>query len=300
MNEIVLEDVEVEAAKPYVHETEEVEQTQIAVREEGLLWGSASPSEILARATEMANVLADVIERQQLFTMIRDKKHVRVEGWTFLGSILNTFPICRWTKPIWGTDATGHQVPMGWEARVEAVRNGVVIGAAEAQCLREEPRWSTAEDYAIRSMAQTRATVKALRMPTGFIVALKGYATTPAEEMDGVDLTDALERSIEAVRAKKAAEAPLSEGVKEVLEIARKNREREQAKLDERPTDRDRLRAAGFDPEPEASTVCEGCGTKLVRGGPVKKPGSKYLGRYYMACPAKNKDITVRHTWRAI
>jgi len=261
---------------PYVHEAQEQENTQLAVHS-GLLWGSASPSEILSQATEVANVLADVVEKQQLFTMIRDKKHVRVEGWTFLGSVLNTIPICRWTKPIMqiipgkvlGEPDTIKQVV--WEARVEAVRNGVVIGAAEAQCLKEEARWATAEDYAVRSMAQTRATVKALRMPLGFIVALRGYATTPAEEMDGVDLTDALERSIEAVRAKKeeaqrAKEANLSEGTREVLEIARRNREKEQAKLDARPTDRQKLENAGLiDPEELSATKCKKCGARIQR-----------------------------------
>jgi hypothetical protein len=61
--------------------------------------------------------------------------------------------------------------------------DGRTIGAAEAMCSRNEHTWAKREDYALRSMAQTRATSKSLRGPLGFIVALAGYATTPAEEM---------------------------------------------------------------------------------------------------------------------
>jgi hypothetical protein len=84
------------------------------------------------------------------------------------------FPVLSWTKP----------VENGWEARVEAkTRDGAVVGAAEAQCLRTEKNWSSRDDFAVRSMAQTRATAKALRMPLGFIMTLAGYEPTPVEEM---------------------------------------------------------------------------------------------------------------------
>ena len=76
----------------------------------------------------------------------------------------------------------------GWEARVEArTLDGRTIGAAEACCTRDESRWKTQPDYAIRSMAQTRATSKALRGPLGFIVTLAGFQATPAEEMGSDD-----------------------------------------------------------------------------------------------------------------
>jgi hypothetical protein len=39
------------------------------------------------------------------------------------------------------------------------------------------------DDYALRSMAQTRALSKCLRAPLGFIIQLAGFAATPAEEI---------------------------------------------------------------------------------------------------------------------
>jgi hypothetical protein len=97
-----------------------------------------------------------------------------VEGWTLLGTMLGVFPVCEWTR----------KLDDGWEARVVAkTLAGQTVGAAEAECLRSERSWSSRDDYALRSMAQTRATSKALRQPLGFVVTLAGFEATPAEEM---------------------------------------------------------------------------------------------------------------------
>jgi hypothetical protein len=160
-------------------ETIEAEVAEImlpAVRVEHAvnLFGDASPVTVVERATEAANALAAVIESKQLFKQIGAKKHVLVEGWTLLGSMLGVFPVVEWTRP----------VEDGWEARVVArTRNGDEVGAAEAMCSRKEARWKSADDYAIRSMAQTRAVSKALRHPLGFVMTLAGYEATPEAEM---------------------------------------------------------------------------------------------------------------------
>jgi hypothetical protein len=82
-------------------------------------------------------------------------------------------------------------VQVGWEARVEArTRGGEVVGAAEAECLTDERTWKGRDDYARRSMAQTRAVSKALRLPLGFVMQLAGFNPTPADEMPVVDMND--------------------------------------------------------------------------------------------------------------
>lgn len=139
------------------------------------LFQTSDPVEIVEKATRVADVLSDVLRKKKLVKKIGKGEHVLVEGWTLLGSMLGVFPVCVWTKPV-GT--------RGWEARVEArTRDGSIVGAAEAECLRDERRWKTADDFAVRSMAQTRATSKALRQPLGFVVSLAGFSATPAEEM---------------------------------------------------------------------------------------------------------------------
>ena len=138
------------------------------------LFRTDDPVVIVTRASEVVAGLSQVLERQGLTSRIKDKDYVKVEGWTLCGTMLGVFPVVEWTRPVEG----------GWEARVEArTKDGAVVGAAEAECLRSESRWKSADDYSIRSMAQTRAISKALRAPLGFIVALAGYETTPEDEM---------------------------------------------------------------------------------------------------------------------
>src|SRR3990167_9538158 len=113
------------------------------------LFNTSDPIKVVEQASAVAGALATVIDKQKLYSNIQGRKYVKVEGWTLLGSMLGVFPVCVWTRP---TDD-------GWEARVEArTRTGAVVGAAEAQCTRSEKTWSGRDDYALRSMAQTRAT----------------------------------------------------------------------------------------------------------------------------------------------
>ena len=147
------------------------------------LFGTDDPAEVVIRATKIADALADVIRKQGLASRIGDREYVRVEGWTFLGTMLGVFPVTAWTRRIEGQDG-------GWEARVEAVtKDGITIGAAEAECLRTERTWAKRDDYALRSMAATRATSKALRMPLGFVMTLAGFEATPADEMTDTTVT---------------------------------------------------------------------------------------------------------------
>lgn len=138
------------------------------------LFRTDDPVEVLSRATEVADALAPAIEQRKLFANISGKKHITVEGWTTLGAMLGVTAVCEWTR----------KLDDGWEARVEArTLDGRVIGAAEAQCTRAEKMWARRDDYALRSMAQTRATSKALGSVLRFVVTLAGYSGTPAEEV---------------------------------------------------------------------------------------------------------------------
>jgi len=169
-------------------------ETALTVHEEqlpSLLVGSTAKQRV-QQAKEIATELADVIEKRHLFVQLGKRRHVLYEGWTTLGALMGVFPVTVWARPI----------PNGYEARVEAkTLGGVTVGAAEAECTRDEPDWDErpkyewqngkrvkvgmehVADYALRSMAQTRAGAKALRMPLGFIMQLSGFDATPAEEM---------------------------------------------------------------------------------------------------------------------
>jgi hypothetical protein len=144
------------------------------------LFRTSDPVEVLERASRVADALKGVIVKQQLFKVINGKPHVFVEAWATCGAMLGLTSYVVWSRPFGEKGEHGHD----WEARVEVhALDGRVISAAEAMCTRKESKWKTRDDYAVRSMAQTRATSKAFRGPLGFIVTLAGYSATPAEEM---------------------------------------------------------------------------------------------------------------------
>jgi hypothetical protein len=145
---------------------------------------NTDPVNVMRQAYQIALPLAKVLRQAKLVVRIGNRDYVEVEGWTMLGSMLGVFPVVEWSRPMGRADDEPDSTPWGWEASVEAhTMSGAVVGRAEAQCTRSEKTWARREDYALRSMAQTRAISRALRAPLGFIVALAGFQATAAEEM---------------------------------------------------------------------------------------------------------------------
>lgn len=81
---------------------------------------------------------------------------------------------------------------------------GVIVAEAEGFCSKEEKRWKHADEYAVRSMAQTRAASKVCKLALAACVPLMGIknlSATPAEEVPpgGFDLnTDKYEEPSKA------------------------------------------------------------------------------------------------------
>jgi hypothetical protein len=133
-------------------------------------------AEQLAEAKHQATLLAEIIETGKLSMRIGRSEHVFFEGWATLGAFNHISVHTVWTKPL--------EDGRGWEARAEArTVDGRPVGTAEAMCSRDEGNWAKAEDYAIRSMAQTRAGSKALKGPLSWVMTLAGKSPTPAEEV---------------------------------------------------------------------------------------------------------------------
>jgi len=140
------------------------------------------PREVIRQATEEANVLAEVIDGQKLFTNIQGRRYVRVEGWTTLATLRGCLP----------REVAVHEMPEGrYIAEVELVRmsDGMVLTRASAECGGDGDNiWKGRPANARRSMAITRATGKACRIAFAWVLSLAGrYETTPAEEMDHVE-----------------------------------------------------------------------------------------------------------------
>lgn len=139
-----------------------------------------SPKDMVTKATEMADALAEIINRQNLFKVISGRKYVMVEGWTTLGAMMGIVPVEEYCQPL--------PEGAGFEAKVKLIRasDGGTVGAASAECARAENNWKDRDSYAVRSMSITRATGKAYRLSFSWIMKLAGFEATPAEEMDGM------------------------------------------------------------------------------------------------------------------
>ncbi len=201
--------------------------TEIATRPTAAptLFGTDQPELIIAKAAGIAKVLKKVITDQKMAIRIGSSEYIKVEGWTTLGALLGVFPKVEYTREL--TDGEG--VSEGWEAAVVVVNSqGVEIGRAEAECLRAERNWKSRDDFALRSMAQTRAMGKALRMPLGWIAVMSGYEATPAEEMPAPAASPAPKDDIPFSPATPATPSPEeqwvadqeAEAVQAVLELA--------------------------------------------------------------------------------
>lgn len=199
---------------------EPVVSTAVAIIDSsaGAIIRADQPEEILAKAHQIAKPLADLIESAGLAANVGGRrKHVEVGGWQACGTMLGALggqalhAETIWTRRVAGDDGGFHRTAytaevhhfkwvnnqkqlastttyevngFDWEACVEIrTAGGVVVGRAEAMVSRSEEKWSRRDDYALRSMAETRAESRAWRKAIGWIVHLAGYNPTPAEEM---------------------------------------------------------------------------------------------------------------------
>ena len=169
--------------KEFIKKEEEPEEQKVEIVEVkkeqekgGMVAAKAKEeAEIIKKASEYASVLSDVIEKQKLYVKIKNRKYVRIEGWQVLGALLKCKAVIKEVK----------ELNEGWEATAEIYnQRGEILSRATARCLKKEPNWRDRDDYAILSMAQTRAVAKAYRLGFAWILALAGYEPTPAEEVE--------------------------------------------------------------------------------------------------------------------
>lgn len=141
----------------------------------------ADPKEMIHRAAGLADALAEIINQQKLYTVIKGKKYVWAEGWTTMGAMVGVVPIEVSCDPL--PDAKG------FKAVIKLVRlnDGMQVGGASAICRLEEKGWKPEDDYATHSKAITRATGKAFRLSFAWIMKLAGFEATPAAEMFEVE-----------------------------------------------------------------------------------------------------------------
>lgn len=139
----------------------------------------AKPQEVLS----MAVFLKDYIVKQNLFTNISGKNYAHVEGWMFAGFITGLNAIVTSTENI----SNGTEIK--WKASVNVYKGEKLMSTGVALCSSKEANKKGFDEYAILSMAQTRAIGKAYRNLIGWVMKLAGYEGAPAEEMHKVGET---------------------------------------------------------------------------------------------------------------
>lgn len=154
------------------------------------------PDTVLAEASLVAKSVDRLVKsRQDLVQVIGGRKHPRFELLQIVGSMFRVTARVSETRHI--------AEPEGWEAVAEAVHvpSGQVLARGEGMCTTDEPSWHIRPKYEWRngkrekvgeepvtshqrrSMAQTRACSKALRLALGWVLGLAGYEATAAEEL---------------------------------------------------------------------------------------------------------------------
>jgi hypothetical protein len=129
---------------------------------------------------DLAKDLAKFIKDNKLSTQVQGKEFVNVEGWQYAGSRLGIVPVVEHVINL------SNDQELKYQAKVTLfdLRHGVTVGAGFAICSNKESGKKFYQEFAIASMAQTRAIGKAYRNILAWIIRAAGYEPTPAEEME--------------------------------------------------------------------------------------------------------------------
>lgn len=145
------------------------------------------PEEVLERATQLADALAQVVRDRGMALRFGDAERdfLTLHAWQVLGAFVGVVAIVEETSPL--PDGSG------WQARaIVTTGDGRTVAAGEGMCSRAERNWRSATDHSLRAMAQTRALRRALQGALGFIPGLAGMdvadPTAPATRRQVVAL----------------------------------------------------------------------------------------------------------------
>ena len=164
------------------------------------------PGISVQRGIEIANELMELVNdpKRHMTVEIHGKRHPNASAWTTLANMAHL--TVRTVHHAVVTEGTYIDVVVGkdqnrraenielvaYEATVEiSDRNGIVVASAVATAGTDEGPSLGQKGWGKRNaalaFAQTRASCRALKHYLGWIPALAGLETTPAEEMDGSD-----------------------------------------------------------------------------------------------------------------
>ena len=163
----------------------------------------------------LSNELAKLIKEKKLSTNIKGKDFVNVEGWQFAGAALGLMPIITETKDLSNEKVIKYTAT----CEIRNISSGNVVAVGVALCTNAEPTKKYFDEYAILSMAQTRAIGKAYRNLLAWLMKAAGFEATPAEEMDFVHEEPKKSKPVQEVVAEIIEEEPNREAL--MMDIAK-------------------------------------------------------------------------------
>ena len=132
---------------------------------------------------KLSTELSKLIKEKGLSSNIQGKQFVNVEGWQFAGASLGLMPIITLTTDLSKDDEIKYMAT----CEVRNITSGQLVATGIALCSNKEKTKRFFDEYAILSMAQTRAIGKAYRNLLAWLMKAAGFEATPAEEMDFAD-----------------------------------------------------------------------------------------------------------------
>jgi hypothetical protein len=131
---------------------------------------------------KLARELQRFVKENKLTSNIQGKEFPNVEAWQFAGGLLGLSSLLE------STEERSTETEIKWHATVKVIHlaTGNIVGRGFATCSNKESTKKFFADYAICSMAQTRAVGKAYRLALGWLMKAAGFEATPAEEMSEV------------------------------------------------------------------------------------------------------------------
>jgi hypothetical protein len=166
--------------------------------------------------------LAKLIKEKGLSSNIQGKQFVNVEGWQFAGASLGLMPIITETTDLTRRGTEPGQVEIKYMAKCEVrnINTGQLVATGVAICSNFEHSKKRFDEYAILSMAQTRAVGKAFRNQLAWLMKAAGFEATPAEEMDFVhEEPKKTSKPVQTVVAEILEEEPTREEI--MMEVAK-------------------------------------------------------------------------------
>jgi hypothetical protein len=163
----------------------------------------------------LSNELKRFVKDAHLVSNIKGKDYCNVEAWQMAGASLGLFPIITSVQDL----SSETEVKYMATCEVRSYQDNKLVSVGIAICSNKEGSKKFFDEYAILSMAQTRAVGKAFRNQLAWLMKAAGFEATPAEEMDFVHEEKKPSKPVQEIVAEIIDDVPSREEI--MMEVAK-------------------------------------------------------------------------------